>query len=94
MLKDTFHFRHLTLSILVLLILISVTGVLCGGGGGATKFQQLQKLQNWAAKIITGSNYDVLSKPLIETLSWKTIKEMTLFDSQLMVFKSINGLAP
>ena len=61
---------------------------------GATKVQQLQKLQNCAIRIITGSSYDTPSKPLLETLSWKTMKEMIQFESQIMVFKSINGLAP
>ena len=42
----------------------------------ATKMQQLQKLQNRAARIITGSNYDAPSKPLLETLSCNTIKEI------------------
>ena len=61
---------------------------------GATEMQQLLKLQNRAARIITGSNYDAPSKPVLEALSWKPIKEMIQFESQFMVFKSINGLAP
>ena len=32
---------------------------------GATEMQQLQKLQNWAARMITGSNYFAPSKPLL-----------------------------
>ena len=46
---------------------------------GATEFQLLQKLQNRAARIITGSNYDAPSKPLLENLIWKTIEEMIHF---------------
>ena len=71
----------------------------CGGEGGrgdcgATEIQQIQKFQNRADRIITGSNYDAASKTFLKTLSWKTIKEMIQFESQIMVFKSINGLAP
>ena len=59
-----------------------------------TKIQQLQKLQNRAARIITGSNYDAPSKPLIKGLGWKTIEDLIQYESQLIVFKSRNGLAP
>ena len=61
---------------------------------GFTEIQQLQKLQNRAARIITGSNYDAPSKPLIKGLGWKTIEDFTQYESQLIVFISKNGLAP
>ena len=87
MLKDIFLFMHLKLSILVSLTFISVTALLCGEGVWCYEIQQLQKLQNRAARIITGSSYDAPSKPLLETLSWKTNKETIQFESQIMVFK-------
>ena len=55
---------------------------------GVVKIHQLQKRQNRAARIITGSNYDALSKPVIKNLGWKKIDEMIQFESQVMVFKS------
>ena len=58
------------------------------------EIQQLQKLQNRAARIITGSNYDAHSKPLIKELGCKTIEDLIQYESQLIVFKSRNGLAP
>ena len=61
---------------------------------GLTEIQQLQKLQNRAARIITGSNYDAPSKPLIKGLGWKTIEDLIQYESQLIVFKFRNGLAP
>ena len=61
---------------------------------GAAEIHQLQKLQNRAARIITGSNYDAPSKPLIESLGWKTINDMIQFESRVMVFKSLNRLTP
>ena len=61
---------------------------------GAAEIHQLQKLQNRAARIITGSNYDAPSKSLIESLGWKTINDMIQFESRVMVFKSVNWLTP
>ena len=60
---------------------------------GLAEIQQLQKLQNRAARIITGSNYDAPSKPLIKDLGWKTIKDLIQYELQIIVYKSRNGLA-
>ena len=35
----------------------------------------LQKLQNRAARIITGDTYDIRSKQILEKLGWKTLEE-------------------
>ena len=35
----------------------------------------LQKLQNRAARVITGDNYDVRSKQILLKLGWKTLEE-------------------
>ena len=67
----------------------AVWGV-CGLG----EIQQLQKLQNRAARIITDSNYDAPSKPLIKDLGWKTIEDLIQYELQIIVYKSRNGLAP
>ena len=61
---------------------------------GLTELQQLQKLQNCAARIITGSNFDAPSKPLIMGLGWKTIEELIQYETQVLVYKARNGLAP
>ena len=61
---------------------------------GTTDIDQLQKLQNRAARIVTNSSFDASSRPLIESLGWKTVRELVDQDSRLMVYKSINGLAP
>ena len=91
--KDIFLSMRLKISTPVSLILASGTAVLCGVCGAA-EIHQLQKLQNRAARIITGSNYDAPSKPLIESLGWKTINDMIQFESRVMVFKSLNRLTP
>ena len=64
------------------------------GVGGLTEIQKLQKLQNRAARIITGSNYDVPSKPLTETLGWRTIETAIQRETPVMVFKFVKGLSP
>ena len=61
---------------------------------GLTEIHQLKKLQNRAPIIVTCSNYDAPSKPLIKTLGWKTMEELIQNETQIMVFKSVNGLAP
>ena len=61
---------------------------------GLTEINQLQKLQNRAARIITNSSFDAPSRPLIEEMGWKTIDEMITGESKTMVFKSLNKLAP
>ena len=69
----------------------------CGsvwGCCGTSDIDQLQKLQNRAARIVTNSRFDAPSRPLIESLGWKTVRDLVDQDSRLMVYKSINGLAP
>ena len=61
---------------------------------GLTEINQLQKLQNRAARIITNSSFDVPSRPLIKGLGWKTVEELAASESKTMVFKCLNELAP
>ena len=61
---------------------------------GLTEINHLQKLQNRAARIITGSRFDAPGLPLVKRLGWKTIDELISSESNIMVFKSLHGLAP
>ena len=61
---------------------------------GLTKINHLQKLQNRAARIITGSRFDAPGLPLVNRLGWKTIDELIGSEPNIMVFKSLHGLAP
>ncbi len=61
---------------------------------GSTGKNQLQKLQNRAARIVTNSSFDAPGGPLIKKLGWKTIEELIDSESKTMVFKSLNELAP
>ena len=64
------------------------------GCAGSTDTNQLQKLQNRAARIITNSSFDTPSRPLIAELGWQTIEELIDNEFKIMVFKSLNDLAP
>ena len=64
------------------------------GCAGSTDINQLQKLQNRAARIITNSSFDTPSRPLITELGWMAVEELIGIESKTMVFKSLNDLAP
>ena len=64
------------------------------GCTGLTDVKQLQKLQNRTARIITNSSFDTPFRPLIDSLGWKTIDELVSSESKIMVFKSLNEMAP
>ncbi len=56
--------------------------------------RKLQKLQNWAARVVTNSPFRQASLPLIEQLGWPSVKEMIDFETASIVYKALNGLAP
>ena len=60
----------------------------------STDILQLQRLQNRAACIVTNSHFDAPSKPLIQSLGWKTIEELINRQVNLTVFKCLNNIAP
>ena len=58
--------------------------------------EKLQKVQNYAARIISG-NFDyinVRSILLIRSLKWMTISERCEYFTAMLMFKAINGLVP
>ena len=55
---------------------------------------QLQNLQNRAARILTSSRHDTDARPLLNTLGLKTIQDLIDTEINTMVFKALNGLAP
>ena len=55
---------------------------------------KLQKLQNRAARALTFSNYDADASQLFQNLNWKNLSTQRDIQKVLMVFKSLNGLAP
>ena len=61
-----------------------------------TKFsaEKLQKLQNRAARILTFSSYKTKADFLIEELGWRKLESQRKNQKTLMVYKSLNKLAP
>ena len=64
------------------------------GCAGLTLINQLQKLQNRAARIVTGSGYETPSAQLIQSLGWKNIAQLIDNELRIMVYKSLHDRAP
>ena len=60
----------------------------------STGILQSQRLQNRAARIVTNSQFDAPSKPLIQSLGWKTIQELINRQVNLAVLKCLKSIAP
>ena len=56
--------------------------------------EKLQKLQNRAARVILQANCEVNSSLLLETLKWDQLSLRRRKQKAMMMFKSLNGLAP
>ena len=64
------------------------------GNCGAIEENQLQKLQNRAARIPTNSRYDADARLLLSILGLKAIQDLFDTETNTMVFKALNDLAP
>lgn len=67
--------------------------VVCGSCG-IKLADKLQKLQNRAARVLTFSSCDTDATHLFQNLNWKNLSTQRDIQKALMVFKSLNGLAP
>ena len=56
--------------------------------------EKLQKLQNLAARVILQANCEINSSLLLETLKWDKLLSRRRKQKAIMMFKSLNGLAP
>ena len=61
---------------------------------GNTKVNTLQKLQNRAARIVTGSPFDSSAGPLLQRLGWLSVDRLVHRETSTLVYRSLNGLAP
>ena len=61
---------------------------------GKTRIDNLQKLQNRAARIVTNSSFRVSAADLIKRLGWPTISDIILSETATIMYKSTNSLAP
>ena len=64
------------------------------GNCNKTLAAKLQKLQNRSARILTFSSYDTNADCLLEGLGWKNLETQWKIQKSVMVYKSVNGLAP
>ena len=55
---------------------------------------KLQILQNPAARALSFSSYDADASQLFQNLNWKNLSTQRDIQKALIVFKSLNGLAP
>ena len=55
---------------------------------------KLQRLQNRAARVITGLPYTIRSKEIRKQLGWYSLAEMRNQQKAIMMYKIVNGLAP
>ena len=59
-----------------------------------THFVNLQKLQNRAARIITGASYLQRSIEVLCELGWMTLEKLRNRQKAFLMFKIVNGLTP
>ena len=64
--------------------------------GGTTKelLNKLQRIQNAAAKIITGGKKHDHVTPLLKTLHWLPLSKRCIFKILLLVYKALHGNGP
>ena len=64
-------------------------GCICNGLS-----QKLEKLQNRAVRIITGSSWDASSAPILYALKWDSLADRRAKQLKSLKFKTVNNLAP
>ncbi len=64
------------------------------GNCNKTLATKMQKLQNRSARVLTFSSYDTNADGLLQDLGWENLETQRQIHQAIMVYKSINGLAP
>ena len=54
---------------------------------------KLQKFQNRAARVITGSTYDIRSIDVLDQLGWETLEQKRNYTKSMLMYKIINNHA-
>ena len=60
----------------------------------STQLYRVQRLQNWAARLVFQVSRDHPSQPLLNLLHWLPLKQRIIFKLLLFVFKILNNQAP
>ena len=63
-------------------------------GIAETQLNRLQRLQNYAARLITGDSREIDSVQVLKKLHWLPIRARIRYKILLLTFKSLNNLAP
>ena len=66
--------------------------LLCGAP--STLINKLQRIQNIAARLITGHGRCEHITPVLKSLHWLPVKQRITFKTLVLVYKSVNNLAP
>ena len=59
-----------------------------------TQLDRIQRLQNWATRLVYQVTRFHSPKPLLESLHWLPVRHRIVFKLLLLVYKSLNKLAP
>ena len=60
----------------------------------STQLDRVQRLQNWAARLVFQVSRDHPSQPLLNSLHWLPLKQRIIFKLLLFVYKILNNEAP
>ena len=63
-------------------------------GSTSSDLQRLQRIQNWAAKLIHRAQKRDHATPYLKDLHWLPIRERITFKIMVYIFKCLHGLAP
>ncbi|XP_071807967.1 uncharacterized protein [Asterias amurensis] len=63
-------------------------------GSNSADIQRLQRLQNWAAKLVCRAQKHDHAKPYLQYLHWLPIRERITFKILVYVYKCLNNTAP
>ena len=61
---------------------------------GKANVDKLFKIQKRAARIITGSKWDVESTALLDSLKWTPLPEIFIYNDLVLLYKCVNNLSP
>ena len=53
--------------------------------------RKVQRLQNRAARVVTGDSYDIRSKDILNKLGWKNLEERRISQTEAYVTKALQG---
>jgi hypothetical protein len=62
--------------------------------GSCANIEKLHKLHKRAARVITGSNYEIRSSEIFEKLGWEKIEIILKKREHIMTFKALRGETP